>query len=613
MAKTVTKYSKENIKKAINIIGWTLSEIFKLAPRDTTLLFVLSIFAAAVPILTAWISSRVLDELVKLIGREDLTLLSVINFNQPYFKFLLLSALIYLVQNLVRRSIRYLRQKFRVVHLDQQKENLSNHISKLDISKFEDSKVSNSILKANDNLWKIRDFVEVSIDFITELTSFLVSAVIVIKVYPLLGLFLIITNIPSGYVTLYFINKFYQFYDNNTENFRKIGWMNSSITSEYSVKQNRISGADNILSKKINELNNRLNVDEMRFRTKEYLQGILVSILDKLNDIIIPLTFIPKLLTGAFTIGDFSFYIGRANDISSRLDTIIGLLSSLFDDSLGIEKVKNVFEIKNNIISGNTEVASNIPPKIEFRNVSFKYPNSKDYAIKNLNIVINPQDEIAIVGENGAGKSTFIKLILRLYDITEGEILVNDVNIKDIKLDDYFKAIGVLFQDYSLYGFMSIEDNITIAAPKKRNEPDIYQSAIHAQAQDFIEKLPNKYKTLMSKSFTDGSNLSTGQEQKIALARMFYRNSPVLILDEPTASIDPVAEYHIFKKIYDFMTDKTVIIISHRFSTVRNAKKIYVFNNGKIIEQGSHSELMKINGVYADAFNKQAEGYTKVD
>jgi ATP-binding cassette subfamily B protein len=213
------------------------------------------------------------------------------------------------------------------------------------------------------------------------------------------------------------------------------------------------------------------------------------------------------------------------------------------------------------------------------------------------------------VGQNGAGKSTIIKLLLRFYDVTEGEILINGTNIKDLDLGEWYKAIGVLFQDFNRYED-TVKENIGLGRVYEAIDlKDITAAASSAGAHPMIAKFEKGYEQMLGRVFDEGIELSGGQWQKIALARAFLRNAPVLVLDEPTASIDAKSEAEIFSKVEKLEKDKTVIIISHRFSTVRNADKIYVINGGKIIESGSHEELLNFDGEYAAMFKLQAKGY----
>jgi len=250
-----------------------------------------------------------------------------------------------------------------------------------------------------------------------------------------------------------------------------------------------------------------------------------------------------------------------------------------------------------------------IPPVIEFKNVSFRYPNTKRYILKNFNLTIQTGDKIAFVGENGAGKTTLIKLLLRFYDVTDGEIIINGVNIKHINLEKWYTLIGALFQDFIKYQF-TFKENIYFGNKKEINNLDLLKEAIKKSgANEYVKDLPLQYDQTVGKMFKNGIDLSGGQWQKLALARAFFKNAPMLILDEPTSAIDAKAEYEIFQHVQELQKDKTVIIISHRFSTVRNADKIFVLDEGKIIEEGNHETLMKKKGLYAELFNIQAQGY----
>ena len=247
-------------------------------------------------------------------------------------------------------------------------------------------------------------------------------------------------------------------------------------------------------------------------------------------------------------------------------------------------------------------------PAIEFRNVSFRYPSEDaetPYVLKNLSFTINPGEKLAIVGVNGAGKTTLIKLLCRIYDPSEGSVLVNGVDLKDIRLEDWHDALGILFQDFPHYN-MTIRESIGLGRiGNSVDEEAMKRAAKFSGADEFIQD----YDQLIWKEFKGGIDLSKGQHQRLAVARMFYRNAMITILDEPTASIDAVTEEKIFDSLESNMEGRTVVLITHRFSTVKNADKILMLENGEIIEQGSHSFLMSLNGKYAALYTMQAKRY----
>jgi len=251
-----------------------------------------------------------------------------------------------------------------------------------------------------------------------------------------------------------------------------------------------------------------------------------------------------------------------------------------------------------------------IAPTIEFQDVSFQYPNSKKWALKNISFILKPGDKVAFVGENGAGKTTIIRLLLRFYDPSEGKVLINGTNIQEIDLTSYYNHVGVLFQDFNDYPY-SVRDNIALGRVESFDDEErVRRAARLANADDFIEQYPEKYDQLLEVGFKKGIEPSGGQWQRLALARALFRDAGILVLDEPTASVDAKSEYAIFKTLEEHSQGRTTIVISHRFSTVRTAKKIYVIDKGKFIESGTHQSLIEItNGLYKEMFEKQAAGY----
>jgi len=317
------------------------------------------------------------------------------------------------------------------------------------------------------------------------------------------------------------------------------------------------------------------------------------------------------LLKGLISIGTTTFQIINLSVFSNNLEDASGRFGSVYEDGIRFNDLKKIFEITPPFPDGKMDyIYSEKPPLINFNAVTFKYPDSDIEVIKNLNLEIKPGEKIAIVGENGAGKTTLVKLLCRFYQVNEGAIFLDEKNINDLKIDSWHKNLGVLFQDFNTYPNLTVKENIYLGkSGEKLDINRMIKAAQSASADEFIKKYPKGYEQILSEKYAGGIRPSTGQWQKIAIARFFYRNSPVVVFDEPTASIDAISEAKIFKEIYDFFKDKTVIIISHRFSTVRNADKIYVLDNGKIIESGNHKELLKSKGKYAEAFKVQAKGY----
>jgi ABC-type multidrug transport system fused ATPase/permease subunit len=249
---------------------------------------------------------------------------------------------------------------------------------------------------------------------------------------------------------------------------------------------------------------------------------------------------------------------------------------------------------------------------IQFENVSFRYPGTERDVLKNINLTINAGDTVVLVGLNGAGKTTLIKLLTRLYDPTEGRILLDGKDIREYDVDEYYKIFGVIFQDFGKYAF-KVNENISFGQIDKGFDSEgIYEAAVKSDADSFIQKLPDKYETPLMRIFEEnGIELSIGMWQKLAIARAFYSDSDILILDEPTASLDPMAEKAVYEQFDELRKGKTSIFVSHRLSSTTLATKIVVLENGEIIEEGSHRELMEQKGRYYELFTTQASRYVE--
>ncbi|MEI6479631.1 MAG: ABC transporter ATP-binding protein [bacterium] len=311
------------------------------------------------------------------------------------------------------------------------------------------------------------------------------------------------------------------------------------------------------------------------------------------------------------TIGSISYYTSVMNNLQNGVSGMLRNAARLYENAMYIVDMFEVLESPSKIIvpESPTKIDYLSAPKIEFKNVTFSYPKASKASLEDFSMVIEPGEKIAIVGENGAGKTTLIKLLARLYDVSSGEILINGVNVRELDLDRWHAALGILLQDFIKYEY-SIKDNIYFGNTEfKEDIEKIKEAAKNSGADSVASNYKDGYDQMLGKTFENSVELSAGQWQKVALGRAFFRNSPILILDEPTASVDAKAEAEIFEHVERLAKNKTVIIISHRFSTVKNADKIFVINEGKIIEAGAHKELIKKKGTYATLFNLQAKAY----
>lgn len=314
-----------------------------------------------------------------------------------------------------------------------------------------------------------------------------------------------------------------------------------------------------------------------------------------------------KGLFGLFGIGSLVLYCGSFMQIISGIMMFANTLGKLKEILPLARDYFKILEAESTMVYGSHELDLSDKFEIEFKNVSFKYPNTESYALKNINIKINNGEHLAVVGRNGSGKTTFIKLMCRLYDVTDGEILINGINIKEYSKESIIKLYSVVFQDFKIFSTTLAQN---ISANEEYDKERLYDALDKANIKDRVLAMENKESTYLYKDLDkSGVEISGGEAQKLALARALYKDSPVVILDEPTAALDPVAENEIYNRFNSFVDNKTAIYISHRLSSCVFCNRIAVFDNSQLVEAGTHGKLLERGGVYASLWNAQAEYY----
>ena len=317
-------------------------------------------------------------------------------------------------------------------------------------------------------------------------------------------------------------------------------------------------------------------------------------------------------LQGGITIGSIAKYVTCIMLLAETLINVVRTIQIALDNNHYLKRYFSYFDIPNNMYQGSLTVEKRNDNEyyVEFRNVSFKYPNTEAYALRNVNLKFKIGEKLAIVGMNGSGKTTFIKLLCRLYDPTEGEILLNGVNIQKYDYDEYISVFSVVFQDFSLFSFKLGE---VVASSKTFNENKVHECLQKVNFGERLHEMPEGVHTYLYKGYDQsGIEISGGEAQKIALARALYKDSPFILLDEPTAALDPISEYEVYSNFNAISGDKTTVYISHRLASCRFCDKIAVFDNGEIVQRGSHDELVADeSGKYYELWHAQAQYYTE--
>ncbi|MBI3634094.1 MAG: ABC transporter ATP-binding protein [Candidatus Yonathbacteria bacterium] len=597
------KNNKLTFLKFLGTLRWVFVYNAKLAPFAVFSYTIANIFQRISPLINAYIFARLLDDVIKIVAshgssKEIIPMLGILlAYN--------------LINSMVSSAKSYFGTVIRDATLYKSPQILHQHIYSLGIQTLENPEVVNKIQRAREALFFLGSDLEQTITVTAYIITLITSALIVIRIIPLVAIIVFVSILPEMISNRYHLKKAWKLYHGKTEHRRKASFVFDSLTQTSNLHEITVTSAYEYLSDVYRQFADWYMEKELAIlKRMEYFSfsfGSMTSIASIFGYFII----LKNLFNGAVSVGGATFQM-RA------LDTFVNILQSVGDNyvtlterCLRINEIKEVFDMKPMISDGDVEmVASADAPNIAFKGVSFKYLNSERFVIQDMDIEIKPGEKIAIVGENGAGKTTLVKLLSRFYKVDKGGIYLNEQNLNDIKIDSWYKNLGVLFQDYNTYGSLTLKENIFLGDSQREfNEAKMETAANKANVNSFISNYKNGYEQVLSEKFKGGTRPSTGQWQKIAIARFFYRDSPVVIFDEPTASIDAVSEAEIFGHIYEFFKKKTVIIISHRFSTVRNADRIYVMDGGKIAERGNHDQLMSLKGKYYKAFNIQAGGY----
>ena len=387
-------------------------------------------------------------------------------------------------------------------------------------------------------------------------------------------------------------------------------YMQREVTDFTFAKEVRLFGLKDWLTDKYKGLKKeRYNV-QVRNERLWFIVALTSTIITQGVQLFVYIYLIYAVSRGDVTIGDFTLYVASSTKMFEYLNGLLGGVADLFQRSRQVDDFRSFMDYNGG--SDPTEGKELPEPdrwEFEFRNVSFRYPKAEKYALENLSIKVNAGERLAVVGLNGAGKSTFIKLLLRLYEPTEGEILLNGVNIKEYSKQSYYRAFAPVFQDVELFAF-PLSENVSMQSPENTDKALAEKCLTDAGMGDKLQKLPNGVSTEILKIIhDDGVDLSGGEKQKLALARALYKNAPVVVLDEPTAALDALAESKLYSDFDKLIGGKTAVYISHRLSSTQFCHNVAMFKDGRLEEYGTHNELMEHNGAYAEMFRIQAQYY----
>ena len=563
------------------------------------------VIPAILPFVNAYLYKLIIDFLIKSFSTQIVQTEQLVVLLSLRFITLLIQDFSFSIQTYVEQLL-YYKIPAHVYQL------VLGKLASLDVSYFEDSNFRDRLEKVRDTYtWRPLNMLSYLSYAMQNVVQVLIAFIAIATLNWVFSLVIILLAIPSFIAQTTYANISWGIWDQNSPHRKRFYYIAELIQSGQSIKEIKLFQMGSRLLKELKVLYDEFTKENIVTGKKQLKTNIGIGIFGVMVYATIEIYIIISAFKRRISIGDISYFTAVVTNFQNGVGGFFRNMAQVFSASLYVQEIFDLLAIETNIKESSHKIKIDIDqsPTIEFKDVSFAYPGTTNKVFSNFSLTIHPGEKIALVGENGAGKTTLIKLLARFYDVTQGEILINGINIKELELASWYKALGVLFQDFVRYEY-SFEDNIYFGKIYEEKDDDkIKNAAKMSGAEDIAEGLKDGYRQMLGKTFENGAELSVGQWQKVALARAFLRDAPVLILDEPTASIDAKSESEIFEKVESLSKNKTVIIISHRFSTVRNADKIYVIKKGKIKEEGSHEELMKQDGVYASLFRVQARGY----
>jgi len=485
------------------------------------------------------------------------------------------------------------------------------HASELDLTAYEDplfyDRLERARVQATDRLVMIQSIGRLELQLITAVGW----SVAVMLYSPWLMLLLIAAVLPAFLGETHFAFLGYAKNFQQTPVKRQLDYLRQAGATKEGAKELKLFSLSGFFTRRFARLSDTVYAQDVALARKRLGIGSLLSLISTGGYYGAYGYVIWRTVTGTLSIGTFYFLSQSILQASSNIQQVFSTLSGVADQALFLTDLLAFFEMKPTIQSKPNALPAPRPIQqgFQFRDVSFRYPGTERMVLDRLTFHLDRGERVALIGENGQGKTTIVKLLTRLYDATAGQILLDGVDLREYDIEDLYREVGVIFQDFMRYE-MTSRENIAVGKIEELDNTELLREAAQKSlADEVIARLPGAYDQMLGRRFDGGVDLSGGEWQKIALARAYLRNAQLLILDEPTAALDARSEFEVFRRFADLTAAKTALFISHRFSTVRMADRIVVLENGRVIEDGSHARLTSLGGRYAEMFEMQAASY----
>ena len=589
--------SMRNIRPLLGMV-WETSPVLV---ATTT---VLRLFRSLLPLAMLWVSKLILDGVVGWIKRGN-------GDAGHIWKLVALELGLAILSDLLGRANSLADSLLGDRFTNRISVRLIEHATQLDLASFEDPVFYDKLERARRQTTGRIGLLAAVLNVAQDTLSLISLSAGLIVFSPWLMVLLVAAVIPAFLGETHFTTLAYSVLYRWTPQRRLLDYIRLLGASNQSAKEVKIFGLGSHLAERYHEVSDRIYKENKQVAIKRAGVGFLLNLVSTGGYYGAYAVVLVRTLAGAISVGTFTFLTGAFSRSRMFIEKILQSFTDISEQALYLKDLFEFFEMEPGIrsVPGALPAPRPIRAGFEFRNVGFAYPGSARMVVDHINFRLEPREKIALIGENGAGKTTLVKLLARLYDPTAGQILLDGTDLREYNVEDLRKEIGVIFQDYMRYELLA-KENIGFGKIEALTDQDrIERAARKSLAFQVIGKLPNGYDQMIGRRFEGGVDLSGGEWQKFALARAYMRDAQLLILDEPTATLDARAEYEVFRRFAELTRDRMAVLISHRFSTVRMADRILVLENGQIREEGTHNQLVTLGGRYAELFELQAAGY----
>lgn len=584
--------------------------IWAVSPRLTVWNVVLRLLQSGVPLSMLYVGKEIIDLVVKAIG-DPQSATTIMTPAHPLWFWVALELGLAILSSLLNRAITLIDSLLGDLVNNDSSVRIIRHAATLDLYQFEDASFYDKLERARTQTAGRTALMSMVLSQAQDLITVMFLAGGLVAFNPWLLLILVVAVIPSFIGETKFNQESYSLTRSWTPERRELDYLRYIGASNETAKEIKIFGMENFVADRFKVISHKYFLANQKLALRRAAWGSFFSAVGTASYYTAYVFVIGQTVLGQITLGTLTFLAGAFSRMQGLLQGIVSRFSRIGETSLYLQDLFDFLELepltKND--AGSQRVPRPIREGFRFENVGFKYADSDNWALKNLSFTLHPGEKLALVGENGAGKTTIVKLLANLYQPTEGRILLDGVDLRAYDPDDLRREIGIIFQDYVRFMFTAGENIAVGNIPEKEDHLRIENAAQKSLADTVVDTLPKKYGQMLGKRFLGGVELSGGQWQKVALARAYMRDAQLVILDEPTASLDARAEHEVFLRFAELMKGKAAVLISHRFSTVRMADRILFLEHGQLLELGSHEELLAKGGKYAELFRLQAKGY----